>query len=160
MNIAKNSVVSLHYTLKDDKNNELESSYKRDPIIYLHGTGSMIQGLEEALDGRATGEKFKVSVSADKAYGPHVPEMVQDVPKNQFPNPETLQVGMQFQAQSPQGPLVLTIIAVDTDIVKVDGNHPLAGQTLHFDVEVTDIRTATAEEISHGHAHGPGGHDH
>ena len=159
MNISKNSVVSIHYTLTDDNNQTLDSSNGSDPLVYLHGARNVIPGLEEALEGKKQGDKFKVSITSDKAYGPYMDEMVQSVPKDQFPQGD-VQVGMRFQAHTPNGPVVLTVVEVkDTEVI-VDGNHPLAGQNLHFDLEVTNVRAATEEEMSHGHVHGPGGHNH
>jgi FKBP-type peptidyl-prolyl cis-trans isomerase SlyD len=160
LNISKNSVVTLHYTLTDDKNQTIDSSKDGNPLVYLHGARNIIPGLEDALEGRKQGEKFKVTVPAAKAYGEHMEEMIQHIPKNQFPDVDQLQVGMRFQANSPEGPIVLTVVEVGDKDVLVDGNHPLAGQNLHFDVEVADVRAASPEELSHGHVHGAGGHDH
>ncbi|NJL24168.1 MAG: peptidylprolyl isomerase [Calothrix sp. SM1_5_4] len=160
MTITAEKVVSIHYTLKDDSGEVLDSSAGADPLVYLHGTSSIIPGLEEALEGRRQGDKFNVKVPPAKAYGERNEKMVQRIPKDQFPDPERLQAGMQFQINSGQGPLVLTVVEVDGSDVTVDGNPPLAGVTLHFDVEVTDVRDATKEELAHGHAHGPGGHHH
>ncbi len=158
MNISKNCIVTLNYTLTDDENETLDTSVGGEPLVYLHGAKNIIPGLEEALEGKKKGDKFKVSIPAEKAYGEHMDEMVQNIPKNQFPSDQDLQPGMKFQANSPQGPIVLTVVEVGETDILVDGNHPLAGENLNFDVEVAEVRAATEEELNHGHAHGPGGH--
>ncbi len=160
MNISKNCVVTLNYTLTDDENEILDTSVGAEPLVYLHGANNIIPGLEEALEGKKLGDKFKVKIPAEKAYGEHIEEMIQHIPKNQFPTDQDLQPGMKFQANSPQGPIVLTVVEVGETEILVDGNHPLAGENLNFEVEVAEIRAATAEELTHGHAHGPGGHHH
>ena len=160
MNIANETVVSMHYTLKDDKGKVLDSSSGSDPLVYLHGASNIIPGLEEALIGKKTGDKLTVTVPPEKGYGQRDERMVQRIPKEQFPDPDRLKIGMQFQVNSNQGPMVLTVVGLEAKEVVVDGNPELAGQTLHFDVEITDVRKATSEELAHGHAHGPGGHHH
>ena len=158
MNISKNCIVILNYTLTDDENETLDTSVGGEPLVYLHGAQNIIPGLEQALEGKKKGDKFKVSIPAEKAYGEHMDEMVQNIPKNQFPSDQDLQPGMKFQANSPQGPIVLTVVEVGETDILVDGNHPLAGENLNFDLEVAEVRAATEEELNHGHAHGPGGH--
>lgn len=160
MNIANETVVSMHYTLKDDKGKVLDSSSGSDPLVYLHGASNIIPGLEEALIGKKVGDKLNVTVAPEKGYGQRDERMVQRIPKEQFPDPDRLKVGMQFQVNSNQGPMVLTVVGIEAKEVVVDGNPELAGQTLHFEVEITDVRKATSEELAHGHAHGPGGHHH
>jgi FKBP-type peptidyl-prolyl cis-trans isomerase SlyD len=160
MDIAKKTVVSFHFTLKGDDGKVLETSVGNDPLVYMHGTGSIVPGLEEALTGKKSGAKFNVSLPPEKAYGVRDERLVQSVPKSEFPNAERLKVGMRFQVDSKGGPMVLTIAELKGDEVVVDGNPELAGQTLHFDIEVLEVRKATEEEIKHGHAHGPGGHHH
>jgi FKBP-type peptidyl-prolyl cis-trans isomerase SlyD len=160
MNIAKESVVTFHFTLKDGEGKVLESSVGQDPLVYLHGSGSIVPGLEEALNGKTSGEKFNVILPPEKAYGQRDERLVQRIPKKEFPNSERLKTGMQFQVDTKGGPMVLTITGLEGTDVVVDGNPELAGATLHFDIEVTDVRQATVEELSHGHAHGPGGHHH
>ncbi len=160
MDIAKDKVVSLHYTLKDTQGKVLDSSSGGEPLVYLHGASNIIPGLEEALTGKKLGDKLQITVTPDKAYGERDERMVQTIPKSQFPNPEKIQMGMRFQVNSNHGPVVLTVIDIKENDVVVDGNAELAGQTLHFDVEITDVRSATEEEMAHGHAHGPGGHHH
>ncbi|MCF7968223.1 MAG: peptidylprolyl isomerase [Methylococcaceae bacterium] len=160
MQIANNKVVSIHYKLTNDDGDILDSSEGQEPLAYLHGLGNIIPGLENALSGRALGDKFSVTVAPADGYGERDNEMVQSVPKSAFQGVDQILPGMQFQAQSPEGMQLVTVIDVDGDEVILDGNHPMAGITLTFDVEVTEIRDATAEELEHGHVHGPGGHHH
>ena len=160
MNIAEKSVVSMHYTLTDEAGKIIDSSSGGDPLVYLHGGGSIIPGLEEALTGKKEGEKLSVTVPPEKGYGPRDERKVQRIPKSQFPDPERLTPGMQFQVSSKQGPMILTVARIEDAEVVVDGNPELAGQTLHFEVEILEVREATEDELSHGHAHGPGGHHH
>ena len=160
MKIAKESVVSFHFTLKDSDGKTIETSVGNDPLVYLHGSGGIVPGLEEALNGRESGEKFEVSLPPEKAYGTRDERLVQRIPKSEFPNAERLKVGMQFQVDTKGGPMVLTITGLEEAEVVVDGNPELAGQTLHFSIEITEVRQATKEELAHGHAHGPGGHHH
>lgn len=160
MNIGKESVVSFHFTLKNDEGTVLETSVGQDPLVYLHGTGSIVPGLEEELTGKRSGEKFNVVLPPEKAYGNRDERLVQRIPKSEFPNSERLKIGMQFQVDTKGGPMILTITGLEENDVVVDGNPELAGATLHFAIEVTDVRKATAEELAHGHAHGPGGHHH
>jgi FKBP-type peptidyl-prolyl cis-trans isomerase SlyD len=160
MQIAERCVASFHYTLTNDKGEVLDSSTGHGPMTYLHGAGNIVPGLEKAMAGRSAGDKFKVSVAPEEAYGRHNPELVQVVPKRAFQGARELRPGMQFEAQSDQGPMSVTITTIVGDQVTVDGNHPLAGQTLHFAIEVTGVRDATVEELSHGHVHGEGGHHH
>lgn len=160
MTISENTVVSIHYTLTNDAGEVLDSSSGGEPLTYLHGASNIIPGLEAALQGRKVGDQFKVSVAPKDGYGERIDALVQRIPKNQFAQPDQLQKGMQFQIQGPNGPLILTVVEVSNSDVVVDGNPELAGQNLHFDVEVTDVRQASSEEIEHGHAHGSGGHHH
>lgn len=160
MQIANNKVVSIHYKLTNDEGSILDSSEGQEPLAYLHGLGNIIPGLENALTGRAVGDKFTVTIPPADGYGERDNEMVQSVPKSAFQGVDQIEPGMQFQAQSPDGMQLVTVVDVDGDEVILDGNHPMAGITLTFDVEVTEIRDATAEELDHGHVHGPGGHHH
>ncbi|MBX3020061.1 MAG: peptidylprolyl isomerase [Bdellovibrionales bacterium] len=160
MNIGAETVVSIHYTLKNDAGEVLDSSDGGEPLVYLHGSGNIIPGLENALTGKASGATLKVTVPPDQAYGQRNENLVQRIPKNQFPDPNKVEAGMRFQVNGPHGPMVLLVQEVTPTEVVVDGNPELAGQTLHFDVQITDVRKATAEELSHGHVHGPGGHHH
>ena len=160
MQIADNTVVSFHYTLTDDHGKVIDSSAGREPLTYLHGTGQIVPGLEKVMAGRTAGDQFKVDVPPGEGYGERHAELEQQVPREAFQGVEDIQPGMQFQGRGPQGVINVTVTRVEDGVVHIDGNHPLAGQTLHFDVEVTEVREATAEEQQHGHAHGPGGHHH
>ena len=160
MLIADRCAVSIHYTLTDDAGDVLDSSAGREPLTYLHGAGQIVPGLEQALKGRAAGDTFRVDIAPEDGYGPRVDSMVQVVPRAAFQGVARLEPGMQFEASGDQGTLSVVITAIDGDSVTVDGNHPLAGQTLHFDVEVTAVREASVEEVLHGHVHGAGGHAH
>ena len=160
MQIAKNKVVSINYTLTDDAHNVIDSSDGDEPLTYLHGSNNIIPGLENALTGKSVGDKLKVTVAPEEAYGERVEDMVQVVPRDRFEPDAELEVGMQFQTPTDDSVSVVTITKVDADSVTVDANHPLAGLTLLFSVEVVDVRDASAEELSHGHVHGAGGHHH
>jgi len=160
MQIAKDAVVTIHYTLKNDAGETLDSSAGGDPLAYLQGNGNLVVGLENALEGKKVGDKVSVKVSPVEGYGEYDKALVQQVPRRSFKGIANVQVGMQFQVQSDHGPRAVTVTNVVGDMVTVDGNHPLAGQNLNFDIEITDVRVATDEELSHGHVHGPGGHHH
>ncbi len=160
MQIASRTVASFHYTLTDDQGQVIDSSEGREPLAYLHGSGQIVPGLEKAMEGRSVGDKFQVDVSPEEGYGPHHAELKQDLPREAFQGVEDIQPGMQFQGRGPQGTINVTVTKVENDTVSIDGNHPLAGQTLHFAVEVTEVREASAEELQHGHVHGAGGHHH
>ncbi len=156
MQIEDNHVASFHYTLTNDAGDVIDSSRERGPLAYLHGAGNIVPGLEKALAGRAAGDKLKVDVQPQEGYGVRHEELVQTLPRSAFQGVPEVKPGMQFQANGPQGPILVTVAAVDGDDVKVDGNHPLAGQTLHFDIEVTEVREATEDERTHGHVHAEG----
>ncbi len=160
MQIAKHKVVTIDYTLTDADKNVLDSSEGREPLSYLHGTGRVIPGLESALEGKSAGEELAVTIPPEEAYGQRNEMLVQEVSRGQFETVPDLAVGMQFQAQTMAGPRVITVVEVENDKVTVDGNHALAGMSLNFNINVVEVRDATAEEISHGHVHGPGGHHH
>ncbi len=153
MQIANNTVVSIHYTLKDDAGVVIDSSEGAEPLVYLHGAQNIIPGLEKELEGKTTGDTLQVTIEAADAYGEVNENLIQTVPSNLFQGVDKLEVGMQFQAETPDGTQVITIAAVNGDDITIDGNHPLAGERLHFNVEVADIREATAEELEHGHVH-------
>lgn len=157
MKITNNNVVSFHFTLKVD-GQTVESSFGDQPLVYLHGHHAIVPGLEEALQDRLKGEKLNVTLPPEKAYGLRDEKLVQKVPRHQFP--EDLKAGMQFQADTPQGPMVITVTHVSDKEVAIDANPEMAGRTLNFEIEVMDVRAATEEELAHGHAHGPGGHHH
>ena len=160
MQIEKNRVVTLHYTLRDDQGAIIDSSSGRGPLSYLHGKGNIVPGLEQALAGKAAGDKLDVTVVPEQGYGPRDERLVQILPRARFGEIASIAPGMQVRASGPQGARLVTVMRVDRDFVTVDGNHPLAGRTLHFSVEVAEVRRATHEEVSHGHVHGPGGHHH
>lgn len=161
MQAAKDTVVSFHYRVAEPGSAELESSHERgEPLAVLMGHGGIIPGLEEALIGRSAGEAFEVEVPADKAYGPLRANFTQRVPKKYFRDAARLRPGVQTVVKTDQGPRLVTVLKVGISVVDVDLNHPLAGRTLVFNVEVVDVRAATDEERSHGHAHGAGGHQH
>ena len=160
MQIAHNAVAAFHYTLTDDQNEVIDSSAGRDPLTYLHGSSQIVPGLEKQMEGRSVGDKFSVEVTPEEGYGVHHPELMQEVPREAFQGVEDIQPGMQFQGRGPQGEINVTVSKVEDDKVFIDGNHPLAGKTLHFAIEVTDVRAASAEELEHGHVHGVGGHHH
>jgi FKBP-type peptidyl-prolyl cis-trans isomerase SlyD len=153
-------VVSIHYTLTDDKGTVLDSSRGAEPLQYLEGAGNIIPGLEKEVSGMNLGEKKNVKVAAKDAYGEKREDMILEVPRSQFPADMTLKVGDRFRGGADANSPIFTVLAVEGDKVKLDGNHPLAGQNLNFEVEVTETRSATEEEMSHGHAHGPHGHGH
>ncbi|MFC2990876.1 MULTISPECIES: FKBP-type peptidyl-prolyl cis-trans isomerase [Halomonas] len=160
MLIAQNSVVAFHYTLTNDTGEVLDSSEGREPLTYLHGAGNIIPGLEKELEGRQAGDKLSAVVEPGEGYGEKQEQLVQEVPRDAFQGVEGIEPGMQFQAQTQGGPLMVTVTSVEGDTVTVDGNHPLAGQILNFDVEIASVREASEEELEHGHVHGEGGHQH
>lgn len=160
MQIAERCVATFHYTLTDDSGAVIDSSDGREPLAYLHGAGNIVPGLERALSGRKVGDSFTVDVVPEEGYGVRHESLIQVVPRSVFQGIDTLEVGMQFQASSNQGPMSVIISGIAGDEVTVDGNHPLAGQTLHFAVDVTEVRAATDEEAEHGHVHGAHGHEH
>lgn len=158
--MATPKVISFHYTLKDSKGTQLESSFGDEPMSYLEGVGQVIPGLEEQMEGLKKGDKKSIAVKAADAYGEFEQELIVEVPREQLPKKDVV-VGDQFHADSGGGQVqVVTVTKVTDTTVTVDGNHPLAGQDLNFDVEVMDVREATKDELAHGHAHGPGGHHH
>ena len=155
MTIRLKSVVAIHYTLTDDEGTELDSSIGGEPMAYLHGAGNLIHGLELALLGKEAGDKVNTRIEPADGYGEFITDMVQTVPRSLLKE-EDLKVGMRFNTQTEKGPLVFTVKEIRDDEVIVDGNHPLAGKTLNFDVSIEAVREATLEELSHGHVHGHG----
>lgn len=153
MDIATNTVVSIDYTLRNGEGEVLDTSEGRGPLAYLHGRGGLIPGLEKELTGKTVGAELKVVVAPAEAYGERDDSLMGKVARSQFEAGTELKPGMQFQAQTTNGKQILTVTQVADDHVVVDGNHPLAGETLHFDVKVVGIRVATTEEIDHGHVH-------
>lgn len=160
MNIAKDSVVQFHYELKNEAGEILESSLKSDPIAYLHGHNNMIVGVEKALDGKVAGEQFSVTVTPEDGYGERQEDAQQRVPVKHLQGANNWKPGMVATVHTEQGERQVTIVKVGRFMGTVDLNHPLAGKTLTFDITVENVREATEEEISHGHAHGVGGHQH
>jgi len=158
--IGKNCVVSIHYTLTDDAGTLLDSSINSDPLHYLHGADNLIPGLEDELTGKSVGASFKVSVPPEQGYGVYRDELVQVVPLDLFKGVDEVKQGMQFETEGPNGPELILVAKVTDKEVTVDGNHPLAGKTLHFDVTVEAVRDATDEELDHGHPHDAHGHHH
>jgi FKBP-type peptidyl-prolyl cis-trans isomerase SlyD len=157
MIIENNTAVSIHYTLTDDDDNVLDQSSQDEPLLYLHGAGNIIPGLEKALAGKTSGDKLKARIEPEDAYGVKQEGMVQTMPIDTFQGVDKIEPGMQFNATGTNNePIVVTVTQVEGDQVTIDGNHPLAGISLTFDVEITDIRKATEEELTHGHIHGPG----
>ena len=159
MKIAKDSVVRFHYTVSEVGQESLESSKDREPLAILYGHGNIIPGLETAMLDREAGESFGVDVAAADAYGEKRDGLGQRVPKKHF-GAQKLEPGMQVVLQTNFGPRAVTIQKVGMSVVDVDLNHPMAGKDLHFDVEIIDVREASAEELEHGHVHGEGGHHH
>lgn len=160
MNVEKNKVASIDYTLKSDEGQVLDSSEGREPLAYLHGNGNLIPGLEEALEGKKEGDSVEVTVPPEKGYGIRNDSLIEKVNRSVFQGVDKIEKGMQFQANTQEGTQVFTVIDIEGDEVTIDGNHPLAGASLNFAVTVKSVRDATEEEIAHGHVHGPGGHQH
>ena len=154
MQIASKTAVYIHYTLKNRDGELLDKSRSDDPLGYIHGTGTIVPGLESALEGKQAGDSVNVVVAPEEACGSRNEELVQDVPRGAFDGVDAIEPGMRFQAESEQGTRVVTVTAVSEEVVTVDGNHPLAGETLVFDVEVDSVREASDEEVAHGHVHG------
>jgi FKBP-type peptidyl-prolyl cis-trans isomerase SlyD len=152
MKVKRNCVVAIQYILKDDAGTVIDSSEGREPLQYLHGNDNLIPGLEKALEGLEAGKQIHVTIPPEEGYGLRNPAMVQEVPKHLFEG-EKVEPGMQFQVQAEDGFHILTIAEVRDNVVVVDGNHPLAGVNLNFDVTVVSVREASPEEIAHGHVH-------
>ncbi len=160
MQIDKNSVVTLNYTLKNDQGETLDES-QDNSFLYLHGAGGIIPGLEGQLKGKSAGDSFSTHIEPEDGYGVRDDSMVQVVPRDMFEADHPVEEGTQFHAESPEGDMItVTVTKIEGDQVTVDGNHPLAGIALNFDIKIADVREASAEEIEHGHAHGPDGHHH
>jgi len=158
--VKKDAVVSLSYTLTNAEGEQLDKSSPDKPFAYLHGNKQIVPGLENALEGLAIGDKKEVTVPPADGYGEFVPGLKMELERTNFPKDIEIKSGMQFSADVSGETRVFTVVDVQGDNIRVDGNHPLAGQTLHFAVEVVEIRDATQEELQHGHVHGPGGHQH
>lgn len=161
MLIADQHVIAIDYTLTNETGEVLDSSEGSEPLVYLHGAGNIIAGLENALTGKAVGDELEVSVEPADAYGEYSAELITNIGREMFEGVDQLEVGMQFHASAPDGGMqIVTIRDIEGDEVTIDGNHPLAGQQLNFKVKIASIRAASEEEIAHGHVHGEGGHQH
>ncbi len=153
-------VIGFHYTLKDKDGNTIDSSQGGNPLLFLEGSGQIIPGLESQITGLAIGDTKSVEVKAGEAYGEVVEDLKITVQKSQFPGDQDLTIGDQFQVNNEPHAPIFTVVHIEGENVHIDGNHPLAGKDLFFEIEITEKRDATDEELSHGHAHGEGGHQH
>ena len=160
MEIGPETVVLFHYTLRNDEGEELETSRGGDATAYLHGARNIIPGLEKAMAGRSAGDVFTASVTPEEGYGTREADRLQRVPIKHLVFKGKLRAGDVAQLNRQQGMRAVTVVKAGRHSADIDTNHPLAGQTLHFDIEIMEVRTATADELSHGHAHGRGGHQH
>ncbi|HET8932303.1 MAG TPA: peptidylprolyl isomerase [Polyangiales bacterium] len=160
MQIADEMAVLIHYKVANTEGEVLDSSEGDEPLAYIQGQGNIVPGLEQALLGKKAGDKVQITVAPEEGYGVHEPEKVQTVPRGAFDTETQIEPGMQFQAEGDDGEVIVTVTEVTDEEVTVDANHPLAGQTLHFEVEVVSVRPCTEEELAHGHIHGEGGHHH
>lgn len=158
MEIAAQKVVSIGYTLKDDAGETIDTSVGGEPLVYIHGAGNLVPGLEKALEGKVSGDHVSVVVSPAEGYGVRDESLIRKIPLRKLP--DKVKPGARVRAQSDAGPVILLVTAIQGDYATVDPNHPLASKTLHFEVDVVSVRDATQEELEHGHAHGPEGHHH
>ena len=160
MKVGKDKVVLMHYTLKNDAGDVIDSSDGADPLPFLQGHGNIIPGLESALEGSKVGDKLEVSIKPEEGYGVRMKDAIQEIPSSALKGIDEVKVGMQLQSQDKDGnAFLVNVIKIEDDKITVDANHPLAGQTLHFSVSIESIRKAEAEELSHGHVHADG-HQH
>jgi FKBP-type peptidyl-prolyl cis-trans isomerase SlyD len=157
--IQQRSVVTIEYTLKNDAGEVLDKSEGRGPLVYLHGVGNLVPGLEKALDGKAAGDTLDVSLAPEEGYGNRDEKLVRKIPLRKIQDPRP-QPGKRYRAQVDDGLRIVLVTGLSGDYASVDANHPLAGITLHFNVKIVGVREATAEELAHGHVHGQGGHHH
>lgn len=153
MLIEKNKVVEIDYTLKDEKGQVIDTSQGREPLSYIQGIGNLIPGVENAIAGKGSGEQVEVTVPPETGYGVRDESLVLSLGRDKFTEVEDLKEGLRFRMDTEDGPAVFTVTNIEEDTVHVDGNHPLAGMTLHFDITVQSVREATAEELEHGHVH-------
>lgn len=164
MLIAEDKVVSFHYRLSEPGQEAVDDSRDGQPVVYLHGHDGMLPGLEEALTGKQIGDMFTVTLSPEQAYGPRREDAVQRISVKRVINPGNRKVnyrpGMVVQVNTDHGPREVTVIKAGLKTIDVDTNHPMAGRTLQFEIEVMDVRDASEEEVAHGHVHGEGGHPH
>ncbi|MER2493115.1 peptidylprolyl isomerase [Catenovulum sediminis] len=160
MKIEANTVVSMHYQVKNADGEQIDSSKGGEPLAFIHGKGFLIKGLEDQLAGKEAGDKFACTIEPAQAYGEYHEELSQKLPADVFDHIEEIHEGMHLRADTDQGQQSVIITKIEDGFVTVDGNHPLAGLTLEFDVEVVEVRAATEEELAHGHVHGAGGCGH
>ncbi len=160
MEVTADRVVTIHYTLKSDEGAVIDSSAGGEPLAYIQGHGNLVAGLEKALEGKQDGAALTVVIAPQDGYGVQDAALIQRVPKRSLQGSGEIKKGMQFQARTDDGMRLFTVTAVVGDMITFDGNHPLADQTLHFDVQIVGVRDATTEEFEHGHVHGAGGHHH
>lgn len=153
MQVEKNKVIEIDYTLKDDNGQLLDSSEGKQPLSYIQGVGNLIPGVENALEGKSSGERVQVTVPPETGYGVRDDSLVLSVERDKFSQFEDLQEGVRFRMETPDGPMVFTVVKIGDGEVLVDGNHPLAGMTLNFDITIQSVREATSEELDHGHVH-------
>ncbi|MBN2554054.1 MAG: peptidylprolyl isomerase [Spirochaetales bacterium] len=154
MQVEKNKVVEIDYTLKDDSGQVIDSSEGKDPLSYIQGTGNLIPGVENALEGKNSGERVEITVPPETGYGVRDDSLMLTIERDKFSEVDDLKEGQRFRMETPDGPMVFTVLKIDEAEVLVDGNHPLAGMTLSFDITIQSVRDATAEELDHGHVHG------
>lgn len=155
MNIEKDKVVSMHFNVKDAEDTQIDTTYPDQPLSFIQGSGLLVAALEDALYGLGAGDKKSVSLEADQAYGPRYEQLLQTMPKNMFEGMD-VEIGMQFRATTDEGEQTVIVVGIEEDSITVDGNHPLAGIPLTFDVEIVEVREPTEEELSHGHVHADG----
>ena len=160
MKITKDVVVTMNYTLKDDKGTVIDSSSENGPLSFIQGIGNIIAGLEDQMEGKTKGDKFTCTITPADGYGETDPNLVQSVERSQFAEGDALEIGMMFEVGSEEQSFIARVIGLDEQNVTLDANHPMAGQTLNFDIEILEVRAAQANELAHGHAHGEGGHQH
>jgi FKBP-type peptidyl-prolyl cis-trans isomerase SlyD len=153
MHIEKNRVVTLDYSLRDAAGELIDSSEGGEPLVYIHGNDNIITGLEKHLEGKTSGDSLKCVIPAVDAYGEHDAELIFKINKKEFGEGTKVEQGMQFEAHGEEGAQIVTVVKVEGDEVTIDANHPLAGEELHFDVKVMDVREASADELEHGHVH-------
>jgi FKBP-type peptidyl-prolyl cis-trans isomerase SlyD len=156
MQIANKLAVAIHYTLTNREGQQVDSSRGAEPLVYLHGQGNIIPGLEKALTGKKVGDTLNVTIPAAEAYGEYYEERVQTISREMFAGIDDVEIGMMFEADVSHGPGIVTVTKIEGDDITIDGNHPLAGEDLTFDVEIVDVRPASADELAHGHVHGAG----
>jgi len=159
MNIGAKKVVTIEYTLKDDKGEVLDTSDGREPLTYIQGIGNLVPGLESALEGKAEGEALDVTLKPEDGYGRRDEKLIRNIPLRKLSDPKP-KVGGRYRAKLDEGMAIVQVTAVKGDYATIDANHPLADKTLHFAVKVVNVRDATADELTHGHVHGEGGHHH